>query len=82
MTDLETLSYVSIGEGVYSRDFRALRCYVAGQKADGYWHRLREESFNIVMFALGRRSSAWIQTGDLWENFIQNYIPSVGKKVV
>ena len=41
-------SYVSIGEGWFSLDYRVLRCYAAGQKADGYRYRLTEESFNQV----------------------------------
>ena len=70
------ISYVSIGEGVFSLDFRALRCYAAGQKADGYRHRLREESFNQVMSKLGRSPSAWIETEQLWESFLRNHVPT------
>ena len=68
--------YVCIREGIFSVDFRALRCYSAGQKADGYRHRLREESFNQVMSKLGRSSSAWIETEQLWENFLRNHVPT------
>ena len=66
--------YVCIREGIFSVDFRALRCYATGQKADGYRCRLKKESFNQVMSTLGRSPSAWIKTGDLWENFLQNHV--------
>lgn len=65
-------SYVSIQEGVFSLDYRLLRCYSAGQKADGYRHRLTKESFDLVMEKLGRESSPWIETGGLWEEFLLN----------
>ena len=71
---LET-SYVSIHDGVFSLDYRALRCYSAGQKADGYRHRLKEESFNEVMRHIGGNSSAWVETGCLWEHFLQKHVP-------
>ena len=70
--------YVSIGQGVFNLDFKALLCYAASQKADGYRHRLTEESFNQVMGKLGRSPSAWIETGQLWETFLQNHVPSAG----
>ena len=69
-------SYVSIHEGVFSLDYRALRCYSPGQKADGYRHRLKEQSFNEVMRNIGRSPSAWIETGRLWEHFLQNHVPT------
>ena len=69
------ISYVSIGEGVFSLDYKALRCYAAGQKGDGYRQRLTEESFNQVMGKLGRSSSAWIETGGLWEEFLSKHVP-------
>lgn len=71
-------SYVSIGEGVFSVDYKALRCYAAGQKADGYRHRLQEESFGEVMRALGKTSSAWVETGCLWEEFLSKHVPTAG----
>ena len=61
---------------LFSLDYRALRCYSAGQKADGYRHRLREESFNQVMHRLGRSSSAWIETDHLWEHFLLQHVPT------
>lgn len=73
------ISYVSIGEGVFSIDFRALRCYAAGQKADGYRHRLTVESFDKVTQALDYRSSAWIETGRLWEEFLKQHVPTTSK---
>ena len=71
-------SYVSIGEGVFSLDYRALRCYAAGQKADGYRYRLSEESFDQVKRALDYSSSAWIETGRLWEEFLKQHVPTTG----
>lgn len=71
-------SYVSIGEGVFSLNFRALRCYAAGQKADGYRHRLTETSFDQVARALDYSSSAWIETGRLWEEFLRQHVPTTG----
>ena len=68
-------SYVSIHEGVFSLDYRALRCYAAGQKADGYRHRLKRESFDQVVTELGYSSSPWIETGGLWEEFIRKHVP-------
>ena len=67
--------YVSVRGGVFSLDYRALRCYSAGQKADGYRHRLKEESFNQVARKLGRSPSAWIETGCLWEEFLRMHVP-------
>lgn len=72
------ISYVSvIPTGIFNVDFRALRCYAAGQKADGYRQRLREESFDQVMRKLGRVSSAWIETGSLWEHFLREHVTTV-----
>ncbi|CAD6590628.1 MAG: hypothetical protein ASARMPRED_004945 [Alectoria sarmentosa] len=68
-------SYVSIHERVFSLDYRALRCYAAGQKADGYRHRLKKESFDQVVRELGYSSSPWIETGGLWEEFIRKHVP-------
>lgn len=79
---MTAISYVSIGEGVFSLDFRALRCYSASQKADGYRHRLQKESFNQVISKLGRSPSAWIETGCLWETFLRNHDPTGGETVV
>ncbi|KAF6218991.1 hypothetical protein HO133_005535 [Letharia lupina] len=72
--------YVSIREGVSSLDYRALRCYSAAQKADGYRHRLKEESFDQVMRELGRSPSAWIETAALWEEFLQKRVPAQTEK--
>ena len=69
-------SYVSIGQGVFSVDYKALRCYAAGQKADGYRHRLTKESFDQVARELDYSSSAWIETGGLWEEFVRRYVPT------
>ena len=74
--------YVCIREGIFSVDFRALWCYAAGQKADGYRYRLKEESFNQVMSKLGRSPSAWIETSQLWETFLQNHVPTGGNRTV
>ena len=74
--------YVCIREGIFSVDFRALRCYAAGQKADGYRHRLREESFNQVMSKIGRSPSTWIKTEQLWERFLRNHVPTWGERAV
>ena len=69
------ISYVSvIPRYIFSVDFRALRCYAAGQKADGYRQRLNEESFDEVMRKLGCISSAWIKTGSLWEHFLREHV--------
>ena len=68
--------YVSVHRGVFSLDYRALRCYSAGQKADGYRHRLNEESFNQVARKLGRSPSAWIEKGCLWEEFLRRHVPT------
>lgn len=68
-------SYVSIGK-VYSVGYRALRCYSAGQKADGYRHRLTKDSFDQVARELGYSSSAWIETGGLWEEFVRRHVPT------
>ena len=68
-------SYVSTSEGVFSLDYRALRCYSASQKADGYRHRLRKESFDQVTRELGYSSGTWIETGELWEEFVRKYVP-------
>ena len=73
---MTAISYVSIGEGIFGLDFRALRCYSAGQKADGYRHRLQEESFNQVMNKMGRSPSEWIDTGHLWETFLRIHDPT------
>ena len=74
--------YVCIRGGIFSVDFRALRCYAAGQRADGYRYRLREESFNQVMSELGRSPSAWIKTEQLWESFLENHVPTKSETVV
>ena len=79
---MTAISYVSIGEGVFNLDFRALRCYAVGQKADGYRCRLTEESFNQVMSKLGRSPSAWIETDQLWETFLRNHVPTEGERAV
>lgn len=71
-----TNSYVSIHEGIFSLNYRALRCYAAGQKADGYRCRLKEESFDQAMRVLGDSSSAWIETGRLWEEFFRKHVPA------
>ena len=73
---------VCIHEGVFSLNFRALRCYSPGQKADGYRHRLKEESFNQVIRILGHSSSAWIETGRLWETFLQKHVPTEGATAI
>ena len=69
-------SCVSIREGVFSLDFRALRCYSAGQKADGYRQRLTKESFDQLLRELNRSSSPWIETAALWEEFLEKHIPT------
>lgn len=75
-------SYVSVREGVFSLNYRALWCYAAGQKADGYRHRLQRESFERVTRDLGYHSSrAWIETEELWEEFVRKHIPSGAEKV-
>ena len=68
-------SYISTNEGVFSLDYRALRCYSANQKADGYRHRLSRESFDQVTRELAYSSSTWIETGELWEEFIRRNVP-------
>lgn len=73
-------SYVSTNGDVFSLDYRAVRCYSAGQKADGYRHRLRKESFDQVTRELGYSSSAWIETGELWEEYIRKYVPGEVEK--
>lgn len=75
-------SYVSVQEGVFSLDYRALRCYAAGQRANGYRHRLTKESFEQVVRELGYSSSAWIETGCLWEEFLRKHVPTVAKEAV
>ena len=72
--------YVSVGEGVFGLDYRALRCYAAGQKADGYRHRLQKDSFEQVARELDYGSSGWIETGELWEEFIRKHIPGGVRK--
>ncbi|CAF9915142.1 hypothetical protein IMSHALPRED_002357 [Imshaugia aleurites] len=69
-------SYVSVHEGVFSVDYRALRCYAAGQRADGYRCRLKEESFELVRRRLGCSSSAWVETRGLWEEFLRMHGPA------
>lgn len=73
-------SYVSTHEGVFSLDYSAVRCYSAGQKADGYRHRLKKESFDLATRELGYSSSVWIETGGLWEEFIRKHVPSGAEK--
>ena len=68
--------YVCIREGIFSVDFRVLRCYTAVQRADGYRRRLKEESFNQVMKKMGRSPSEWIETGHLWETFLRIHDPT------
>lgn len=75
-------SYVSLQEGEFSLDYKAVRCYSAGQKADGYRHRLTKESFDQVMRQLGHISSPWIETGGLWEEFIRRHVPTGVEKGV
>ena len=75
-------SYVSIDDGVFSLEYRALRCYAAGQKGNGYRHRLKRESFDQAMRELGRSSSAWIETGGLWEEFVRNHVPTGAEEVL
>lgn len=69
-------SCVSIREGIFSLDYKALRCYSAGQKADGYRHRLKKDSFDLVVRELDYSSSAWIETGSLWEEFLRKHVPT------
>ena len=69
-------SYLCIRDGVFSVDFRALRCYSAGRAANGYRYRLTQESFNQVMRVLDRIPSAWIETNRLWEQFLLKHVPS------
>ena len=79
-------SYVSLKEGVFCLDYRALRCYSAGQKADGYRHRLTKGSFALVMQNIKCESSEWVktewvETGDLWETFRDKYLPKEQREV-
>ena len=69
-------SYVSISDGIFSLNFKALQCYAVGQKADGYRHRLNKESFEQVIRELGCSSSAWIETTALWETFLDKHVPA------
>ena len=69
-------SYVCVRDGVFSLDFRVLRCYSAGQSANGYRYRLTQESFNQVMRSLDRSPSAWIETNRLWEEFLLGHVPT------
>ena len=69
-------SYVSISDGIFSLDSKALQCYAVGQKADGYRHRLNKESFEKVIGELGYSSSAWIETTASWETFLDKHVPT------
>ena len=75
-------SYVSISDGIFSIDFKALQCYAIGQKADGYRHRLNKESFEQVTRELGFHSSAWIETSSLWETFLNKHVPTETEEAV
>ena len=75
-------SYVSIPDGMFSLDFKALQCYAIGQKADGYRHRLDKESFELVIRKLGYSSSAWIETSVLWETFLDKHVPTEAEEAV
>ena len=75
-------SYVSIPDGIFSLDFKALQCYAIGQKADGYRHRLNKESFEQVIRELGCSSSAWIESSVLWETFLDKHIPAEAEEAV
>ena len=80
--DIIKNSYVSISDGIFSIDSKALQCYAVGQKADGYRHRLNKVSFEQVIRELGCSSSAWIETGALWETFLDNHIPPEAEEAV
>ena len=73
-------SHVCIQEGVFSIDFRMLQCYSAFGRADGYRHRLSQDSFDQMIQKLGRSSSAWIETSGLWEEFLQKHVTQDGGK--
>ena len=73
---------VSISDGIFSIDSKALQCYAVGQKADGYRHRLNKESFEQVIRALDFSSSAWIETSALWETFLDKHVPKEAEEAV
>lgn len=75
-------SYVSVLDGIFSVNFKALQCYAVGQKADGYRHRLNKESFEQVVRELGCNSSAWIETTALWETFLHKHVPTEAEETV
>ena len=75
-------SCVSISDGIFSVNFKALQCYAVGQKADGYRYRLNKESFDRVVRDLGCSPSAWIKTPALWETFIDKHVPTEAEEAV
>ena len=64
--DIAKNYYVSVSDGIFSLDSKALQCYAVGQKADGYRHRLNKQSFELVIRKLSFSPSAWIETSALW----------------
>ena len=69
-------SYISLGEGLFSLDWRVFQCYAMNQKPDGYRQRLTSASFAQVLEHTGRAPEPWIETRRLWEEFIRRQIPN------
>ena len=67
-------SYIRLHEP-FTLDFTAFRCYSSGQRADGYRHRLTEDSFDQLARLLRMEPSQWVKTDELWETF-EKYLDS------
>ncbi|KAL2044774.1 hypothetical protein N7G274_002549 [Stereocaulon virgatum] len=78
--DMTQNSYISLCEGTFSLDQRASRCY-SKQRADGYRQRLKQESFEQVIHAMGFQSSPRIKTEYLWEIIYDNHNPASLTKI-
>lgn len=60
----------------YEIEWQELRCYAKTQKPDGYRFRLDQPSFQKVVeeATCSVESTEWIETGKLWETFIQRHL--------
>ena len=82
-------TYVDLEKGAYTIDYTALQCYVIDNRSEPYRNRLTKGSYEDLMGRLrkhqgflttGLETARWVETGRLWETFLEKWLPDQAKK--
>lgn len=67
-------SYLALGS-IFVLDWTALQCYLARQRGGAFRYRFTKDSFNQSTASIVFWPCRWVETGRLWETFIDYKVP-------